>query len=242
MILTCTSLTGCKLQDNISNILQGVDTKSLKDTVAEDNLFAMSSKTKKAQQNALAMSDKAADYANKAAEGSNWIWPFSMAQNAYYDAQADKYAKKSVNATNEYESFKASDSTWLKDRLNAGKEGANTASNWRKYSWIIFFAIVLLIFFLLKMFKQKKRQAKMDYKLEKQELKVEKIAAKHGALPDTSESQAVLVDRNLEKSIASCKKYCEKYGIDYDTYLAQHNGDPKALLDFLIASSADDFK
>lgn len=225
--------------------MQNFTSSSFKDTVAGDNMFAMSSGTKKLQEKALKMTDKANEYAEKAANGSNWIWPFSMAQNAYWESQADKYANKSINAIDKYESAKASDSIWIKAREAVGLEGANLSKDFTKYSWIIFVAIVIGLVILFKMLKNKRKATKAH-------AKAEKIAAKRGNLTvveapqpaaiDTSQAQAVLVDRDMEKSIKSCKKYCEKYGIDYDTYLAQYNGDPKALLDFLISSSAEDFQ
>lgn len=237
MVLVCTNLTGCKLQANIDNILSGIDIKNFKDTVAEDNLFAMSSKTKESQQNALDAMDKADYYANKAADAGFFTrW--------WYEGKYDKWSNKSIKLQNEYTSNKATDSVWLKDREDAGKTGANVSSSFKRFGWLIFVAIIIGLIVLFKMLKMRKKEGKAR-------AKTEKIAAKKGNLTvveaqpkaiDTSASQAVLVDRNLEKSIESCKKYCNKYRIDYDTYLAQHNGDPKALLDFLIASSADDFK
>lgn len=238
MVLLCLNLTGCNgiiksAQDFMSEVQKG----SLKDTIAEDNLFAMSEDTKKAQTKAVNMQDKASFWGN-----SKNFWdklgpvaaPVSWVCG---DMEAKRTADANI-ALDKYETKKSQDSVFLNARAQAGKTGVNGVFQWSKLGWILGIAIILLIIIIFKILANKKRRAKAEV-----------IAAKKGKPPAptpqpavTGDFQAKLVDRNDEKSIKSCHKYCDKFGIDYDTYLAQHNNDPKQLLDFLMSSSAEDFK
>lgn len=228
----------------MTNILNGLQTGDLKNTVAEDNQFAMSASTKKSQEKALKMQDKY-DYWTEVQSHTGWFSFPPVIKKLITDGMVNKRATDSTKAIDNYESAKASDSVWIKARQAVGLDGANTITKWSRFGWLIGLFIIIAIIVIFKLLKNKKKATKSH-------AKAEKIAAKRGNLTvveapqpaaiDTSRAQAVLVDRDMEKSIKSCKKYCEKYGIDYDTYLAQYNGDPKALLDFLISSSAEDFQ
>ncbi len=246
----CFTLSGCTIDDiynNVQNIMDGQQTKELKDTVAKDNMFAMSKKTKDAQQAALDAQDKAARLNDKAANMT--FWQHLLPGNWFIKSRANSATVKANNKLNKYETAKATDQTFLDARSLKGIIGNVSMTQWSKFGWIIAFGIIILIIVIFKLLANQKRKAKA---MKKAARKGNLTIVEHTSAPAPTpapaaiqipaEHQAALVDRNEEKAAKTCQKYCDKFGISYDEYIQKYNRDNKALLDFLISSTKEDFQ
>ncbi len=254
LVILCFSLSGCGIDtinrvfENVQNIMNGIQTGALKDKVADDNRFAMSQSTKDAQQQALDAQDKAATLRDRATKVDGTLQAL-YPSNWFIKSRANSAEVKANDKINRYETAKATDQTFLDARSLKGIIGNVSITQWSKFGWIIAFGILILIIVIFKLLANQKRKAKA---MKKSACKGNLTIVEHTSAPAPipapaaiqipAEHQAALVDRNEEKAAKTCQKYCDKLGISYDEYIQKYNGDNKALLDFLISSTKEDFQ
>ncbi len=232
LLLVCLQLTGCSLpniQETIDNISAKIDDAQFEATVSLDNKFPMKKETKEAQDRALRMQEKASDWRDADANTSWKSFP-PFFKKFVTSSMLKKRTSDTVTARDNYESTKESDDIFQTAKENASIFGDKELKSFKSPIIIVVILLILALvaglLFLLKRKRVKPTQIKETDKTTESSV---------------TSTQPTLVERDDQKSIESCKKYCKKFDIDYDTMLAKYGGDPKALLDMLVVSRKEDF-
>ncbi len=235
LFLVCMQLTGCSfpnIQETVDNISAKIDAKKFEATVSVDNKFPMKKETKEAQNKALRMQEKASDWKDMD-DNTSWKSFPPFLKKFVTSSMLKKRTSDTVTAKDAYESAKESDDTFQAAKESVSIFGDKELKSFK--SPLIIVVILLILTLALELFFLLKKKKKIK------PIKTKGTVKTTASSAQATNVQPTLVGRDDQKSIESCKKYCKKFDIDYDTMLAKYGGDPKALLDVLVVSRKEDF-